>query len=83
MQLNGWLLLVLVSIVVAGLMHWRIRRFWIATTLASFVSPVVAVLMGAFLDGGFDAFSGMVILIGLVVSIPLSCLVGAVFEASR
>lgn len=83
MQLNGWLLLVSVSIVIAGLMHWQIRRFWIATMLASLVSPVVAVLMGALLDGGFDAFSGMVILIGLGVSLPLSCLVGAVFEASR
>lgn len=81
--LNGWLFLATVSIVVAAILHWRIERFWIATVLASLFSLIIAVLIGAALDGGFDAFGGMVALIGLVVSIPVSCLVGAVFVGAR
>lgn len=83
MAITGWLLLAIVSIVVATILHWRIERFWIATGLASILSPIISVLIASALDGGFDAFGGMVVLIGLVVSVPLSCLVGAVFVGVR
>ena len=83
MALIGWLLLVVVSVLVATVLHWQVRRFWVATVSASLVSPMVVLLASSVLNGGVGAFDGLLFLIALIVSLPVSCLVGAVFDASR
>ena len=47
------------------------------------VSPMVVLLVSSVLNGGVGAFDGLLFLIALIVSLPVSCLVGAVFDASR
>lgn len=76
--MTGWFLLVLASFSIARLLHWRIRRAWVATILASIAGPVVVLAIARAL-GGPEAFDGMVLVLGIAASLPVSCLAGALF----
>lgn len=76
--MNAWLLLVLVTFVVACVLHWRIRRAWLAITLASIAGPVLMLAVARALHGP-GALDGMVLILGAAVSLPVSCLAGALF----
>lgn len=71
------------SIVVSCLVHWRIRRFWIAMPLAAVLSPVLLLLASALLTGTQEAFALAVVIFGQVVALPVSVIVGAIFRANR
>lgn len=80
---DGLIVLVGVAAVSAVLVHWRIRRYVVASILSALVAAVVFQGFVALQLGHVDPFAPIAFVLSLLVSLPLAFLVGWLFLLRR
>lgn len=79
----AWAGLAATCVAVSALVHWFVRPFWVSVPLAAVAGPAAFLAMAAVLSGSRDAFGFIVLLVGQVIALPASLLVGAVVNYRR
>lgn len=80
---DGLIVLVGVAAVSAVLVHWRIRRYVVASIVSALVAAVVFQGLVALQLGHVDPFAPIAFVLSLLVSVPVAFLVGWLFLLRR
>lgn len=80
---DGLIVLVGLNAVSAVLVHWRIRRYVVASMVSAFVAAVVFQSLVALQLGHIDPFVPVAFALSMLVSLPLAFLVGWLFLLRR
>jgi CHASE2 domain-containing sensor protein len=80
---DGLIVLIGVAAVSAVLVHWRIRRYVVASIVSALVAAVVFQGLVSLQLGHIDPFAPIAFVLSLLVTTPLAFLVGWLFLLRR
>ena len=80
---QGIIVLVLTSLVIGAITHWRVRSFWLACLVSAAASSVVFNVLATIRQGYLDKFFLVALIFGGFYAFIISAVVGLPFALFR